>query len=62
VAETGDVTLHVNYNVQPWVGALTWGQGADFYLWKKMAKGISKVFEFPAIKKKEEAGSKKSSK
>ncbi|KAI8630139.1 signal peptidase subunit [Xylariaceae sp. FL1651] len=53
VAETDDVTLHVHYNVQPWVGMLTWNQDFDFALWKKMAQGISKAFELPAIKKKE---------
>ncbi|KAI0398061.1 signal peptidase 22 kDa subunit [Xylariaceae sp. FL0594] len=52
VAQTGDVTLHVNYNVQPWVGLLTWNQDVDFYRWKRMAKGISKAFELPAVKKK----------
>ncbi|KAI0490909.1 signal peptidase subunit [Xylaria cf. heliscus] len=54
VANTDDVTLHVHYNVQPWIGALTWNQDADFALWKKMAKGISKTFALPAIKKKDE--------
>ncbi|KAI1126360.1 signal peptidase subunit [Nemania abortiva] len=58
VANTEDVTLHVHYNVQPWVGMLTWNQDVDFALWKKMARGISKVFQLPAIKKKDEAKSK----
>ncbi|KAI0119883.1 signal peptidase subunit [Nemania sp. FL0031] len=55
VANTEDVTLHVHYNVQPWVGMLTWNQDVDFALWKQMARGISKVFQLPAIKKKDEA-------
>jgi hypothetical protein len=59
VAQTSDVTLHVNYNVQPWVGALTWNQDVDLALWKRMAQGISKAFELPAVKKKDEAGTKK---
>ncbi|KAI1438725.1 signal peptidase subunit [Xylaria sp. CBS 124048] len=50
VAQTEDVTLHVHYNVQPWVGALTWNQDMNFGLWKKMAQGVSKAFEFPASK------------
>ncbi|KAI1754593.1 signal peptidase subunit [Xylaria castorea] len=54
VAKTGDVTLRVHYNVQPWVGALTWNQHVDFALWKKMGQGISKAFALPAIKKKDE--------
>ncbi|KAI0525682.1 signal peptidase subunit [Xylaria bambusicola] len=49
VANTEDVTLHVHYNVQPWVGMLTWNQDFDFALWKKMAKGISKAFALPAV-------------
>ncbi|KAI0157538.1 signal peptidase subunit [Xylariaceae sp. FL1272] len=53
VAHTDDVTLHVHYNIQPWVGMLTWNQNFDFGLWKKMAKGVSKVFELPAIKQKD---------
>ncbi|GAW25418.1 putative signal peptidase subunit [Rosellinia necatrix] len=55
VAETGDVTLHVHYNVQPWVGVLTWNQDVDFALWKRMARGVSDVFRLPAVKKKDEA-------
>ncbi|KAI1197305.1 signal peptidase subunit [Nemania serpens] len=55
VADTGDVTLRVHYNVQPWVGALTWNQDVDFALWKKMSRGVSKVFQLPAVKRKDEA-------
>ncbi|KAI1377434.1 signal peptidase 22 kDa subunit [Hypoxylon crocopeplum] len=53
IAETGDVVLHVNYNIQPWVGVLTWNQGFDLGLWKKMAGGISTAFELPSLKKKD---------
>ncbi|KAI1827929.1 signal peptidase subunit [Xylaria intraflava] len=56
VAKTEDVTLHVHYNVQPWVGILTWNQDVDFGLWKKMAKGISKAFELPTVKKDDAKG------
>ncbi|KAI1147072.1 signal peptidase subunit [Nemania diffusa] len=55
VAKTEDVTLHVHYNVQPWVGMLTWNQDVDFALWKKMARGVSKAFQLPVIKQKDEA-------
>ncbi|KAI1452915.1 signal peptidase 22 kDa subunit [Annulohypoxylon moriforme] len=54
IAETDDVKLHVNYNVQPWVGVLTWNQNIDLGLWKKFGGGISKAFELPALKKKDE--------
>ncbi|KAI1180769.1 signal peptidase subunit [Nemania sp. FL0916] len=52
VANTDDVTLRVHYNVQPWVGMLTWNQDFDFALWKKMARGVSKAFQLPAVKAK----------
>ncbi|KAI1191435.1 signal peptidase subunit [Nemania serpens] len=55
VAETDDVTLRVHYNVQPWVGALTWNQDVDFALWKRMGRGVSKAFRLPAVKRKDEA-------
>ncbi|KAI0884483.1 signal peptidase 22 kDa subunit [Annulohypoxylon maeteangense] len=54
IASTDDVKLHVNYNVQPWVGALTWNQNTDLGLWKKFGGGISKAFELPALKKKDD--------
>ncbi|KAI1139024.1 signal peptidase 22 kDa subunit [Hypoxylon sp. FL0543] len=53
IAETDDVTLHVNYNVQPWVGILTWNQDFDLGRWKKLSGGVSNAFELPALKKKE---------
>ncbi|KAI6090915.1 signal peptidase 22 kDa subunit [Hypoxylon rubiginosum] len=59
IAETGDVTLRVHYNVQPWVGVLAWNQDRDFGLWKKLVGGVSAAFELPAIKKKDEAKTKR---
>ncbi|KAI2623451.1 signal peptidase 22 kDa subunit [Xylaria nigripes] len=56
VAKTEDVTLHVHYNVQPWVGILTWNQDVDFGLWKRMAQGVSKAFGLPALKKDDKKG------
>ncbi|KAK6952226.1 hypothetical protein Daesc_006759 [Daldinia eschscholtzii] len=53
IASTDDVTLRVHYNVQPWVGVLTWNQDSDLGLWKKMADGVSAAFALPALKKKE---------
>jgi signal peptidase complex subunit 3 len=44
----------VHYNVQPWVGLLTFNQDLDIGLWKKMAGGLSKKFTLPAVKKKDE--------
>ncbi len=54
MASTEDVVLRLHYNVQPWVGLLTWNQNQDIGLWAKMKNGVSKKFELPAIKKKEE--------
>ncbi|KAH9910077.1 signal peptidase 22 kDa subunit [Xylariomycetidae sp. FL2044] len=62
IAETDDVTLHVHYNVQPWVGMLTWNQDADYGLWKKLSGGISKKLQLPPIKKKDEDKKKKTGK
>jgi hypothetical protein len=56
IASTDDVVLRVHYNVQPWVGALTWDQGRDYGKWKAMAGGASDAFALPALKKKDTAG------
>lgn len=53
IAQTDDVQLRLHYNVQPWVGVLTWNQNRDLGLWKAIKGGVSEVFELPAIKKKE---------
>ncbi|KAK3325405.1 signal peptidase subunit-domain-containing protein [Apodospora peruviana] len=55
IAETDDVVLKLHYNVQPWVGMLTWNQDIDMFRWKKLKNGMSKKFALPAIKKKVEA-------
>ncbi|RMJ03698.1 hypothetical protein BHE90_008614 [Fusarium euwallaceae] len=52
VAEKDNVELKVHYNVQPWVGLLTWDQGQDIGLWKKLAGGVSERFQLPALKTK----------
>lgn len=46
--------LRLHYNVQPWVGLLTWNQDADFWKWKTLRNNLSKKFSLPAIKKKVE--------
>ncbi|KAL2176325.1 signal peptidase subunit-domain-containing protein [Thermothelomyces heterothallicus CBS 202.75] len=53
VAEQDDVVLRLHYNVQPWVGILTWNQDADFWKWKTLQNNLSKKFSLPAVKKKE---------
>lgn len=53
------MTLKLNYNVQPWVGMLTWNQDNDYGLWKKMVGGMSRKFDLPAIKVKKTASASK---
>ncbi|KAG4438237.1 hypothetical protein IFR05_006265 [Cadophora sp. M221] len=52
VAQTNDVVLNLHYNVQPWVGILTWTPQIEFGRWKKIKGGVSKKFKFPALKVK----------
>ena len=54
LAETEDVVLKVHYNVQPWVGVLTWTPQIEFGKWKKVKGGVSKLFNMPALKPKAE--------
>lgn len=54
MAEVEDVVLKVHYNVQPWVGVLTWTPQVNFGRWKLVKGGVSKPFKLPALKKKEE--------
>ena len=44
----------MHYNVQPWVGVLTWTPQIEFGKWKTMLGGMSKPFSLPALKKKDE--------
>ncbi|KAK7749388.1 hypothetical protein SLS62_008132 [Diatrype stigma] len=53
IAEADEVTLRVHYNVQPWVGALTWNQDRDFWRWAKLSEGVSEAFALPPLKRKD---------
>lgn len=53
MAEIDNVKLRLHYNVQPWVGLLTWNQNIDIGYWKAIKGGVSKAFKLPALKKKE---------
>ncbi|TVY48210.1 Microsomal signal peptidase subunit [Lachnellula occidentalis] len=55
LAETDNMVLKLHYNVQPWVGVLTWTPQIEFGRWKKVKGGISKAFKLPAIKVKKVA-------
>ncbi|OCK82119.1 signal peptidase 22 kDa subunit [Lepidopterella palustris CBS 459.81] len=48
-----DVVLELGWNVQPWVGALTWANYNDLGFWKGLKGGRSEPFTFPGIKRKE---------
>jgi signal peptidase complex subunit 3 len=62
LANTENVVLTVHYNIQPWVGMLTWtpkiggwGPMGEFGYWKRMKGGVSKAFSFPPLKAKKAA-------
>jgi signal peptidase complex subunit 3 len=46
------VMLQVGWNVQPWVGALTWTNWKTVGVWKGFVGGESEEFQFPEIGKK----------
>ena len=54
LASRDNVTLEIGWNVQPWVGALTWTftEGRQFGRWKGIHGGRSEAFEMPALKGK----------
>lgn len=54
VAEVEDVTLKLHYNVQPWVGFLTWDMKERLLLWNPIKGGVSPKFTLPRLKKKDE--------
>ncbi|KOS19689.1 Signal peptidase complex subunit SPC3 [Escovopsis weberi] len=53
IADTQDVTLNLHYNVQPWVGLLSWNLKADVFRWKALGGGVSELFSLPSIKAKD---------
>ncbi|KAH8731884.1 signal peptidase subunit-domain-containing protein [Phaeosphaeriaceae sp. PMI808] len=44
-----DVVLELGWNVQPWVGALTWTNWEKIGAWKALEGGKSAPFDFPEI-------------
>ncbi|KAG9202525.1 hypothetical protein G6514_004263 [Epicoccum nigrum] len=44
-----NVTLELGWNVQPWVGALTWTNWEKVGAWEGLEGGRSEPFAFPAI-------------
>lgn len=56
-----DAQLELGWNIQPWVGALTWAEKIDIGVWHRLQGGVSEKFDFPAIgaKKKDDLGTEK---
>lgn len=54
LSDRTNVTLEIGWNVQPWVGALTWtlGDGQTLGRWRGVQGGKSKAFDMPPLKKK----------
>ncbi|KAG5924049.1 hypothetical protein E4U42_004763 [Claviceps africana] len=52
VARLDNVTLRLHYNVQPWVGLLTWNLPFELGYWRPVDGGVSEPFQLPAIKVK----------
>ncbi|KAL8849577.1 MAG: hypothetical protein Q9221_005451 [Calogaya cf. arnoldii] len=54
LSSTSNVTLELGWNVQPWVGALTWTmeEGKGWGRWRGIQGGRSKAFDMPALKVK----------
>jgi signal peptidase complex subunit 3 len=44
-----EVVLELGWNVQPWVGALTWTNWQTVGTWKGLQGGRSETFDFPEI-------------
>ncbi len=52
--ERANATLELGWNVQPWVGALTWTNWEDRGFWTGLSGGRSEAFDFPSIRAKKE--------
>lgn len=56
LAERGNVTLSVGWNVQPWVGALWWAPATGAVPRTEGTIVSSEAFDFPALKAKKVEG------
>lgn len=56
LAERPNVTLSVGWNVQPWVGLLWWSPRSGAIPRTGGQAGVSKPFDFPALKGSNRAG------
>ena len=58
MASAENVVLRLHYNVQPWVGLLSWDDlpgGLDALgRWERVRGGASKAFALPPVKSKDD--------
>ncbi|KAI9763790.1 MAG: hypothetical protein M1840_009115 [Geoglossum simile] len=52
MAQRANATLELGWNVQPWVGALTWTTHRQLGSWKALRGGRSQYFDFPELQAK----------
>lgn len=52
LATQDNVTLSLEWNVQPWVGALVWPMDRDWGVWKRLRGGRTEPFTFPQVSQK----------
>lgn len=62
LAERQNVTLHVGWNVQPWVGALMWAPGTGAVPRTGGSIVSSEPFDFPEVKDTKKAAAEKRAK
>ena len=55
IANRGNATLEMGWNIQPWVGALTWTNWNDWGMWKGLKGGRTAPFTFPGVPEKKPA-------
>ncbi|CZT21441.1 related to SPC3-signal peptidase subunit [Ramularia collo-cygni] len=55
IAERGNATLTLHWNVQPWVGLLTWTNTNTYGRWEGLKGGKTEPFAFPELKVSEKA-------
>ncbi len=56
VAERANCTLELGWNVQPWVGVLTWRNWDTIGVWKGLEGGRTPAFDFPSLHGKQKTG------
>jgi signal peptidase complex subunit 3 len=50
IAGRENATLELNWNIQPWVGALLWSRPSNLGVWKALKGGKTEPWTFPELK------------